>query len=49
MAPYGYDLVKNGRMNKRKHELYELAVNEAEAAVVRIIFEKYVNGSSAQG
>ena len=43
MAPYGYDLVKNGRVNKRKHELYELAVNEAEAAVVRIIFEKYVN------
>ena len=36
-------------MNKRKHELYELAVNEAEAAVVRIIFEKYVNeGFGAQ-
>ena len=43
MAPYGYDLVKKGRMNKRKHELYELVVNETEAAVVRIIFEKYVN------
>ena len=49
MAPYGYDLVKSGRVNKRKHELYELAVNEAEAAVVRIIFEKYVNeGFGAQ-
>ena len=49
MAPYGYGLVKNGRMNKRKHELYELAVNETEAAVVRIIFEKYVNeGFGAQ-
>ena len=23
-APYGYDLVKSGRINKRKHELYEL-------------------------
>ena len=49
MAPYGYDLVKSGRLNKRKHELYELAVNEDEAAVVRIIFEKYVNeGFGAQ-
>ncbi|MCI8331683.1 MAG: recombinase family protein [Clostridiales bacterium] len=41
-AAYGYDLVKSGRLNKRKHELFDLAVNEAEAAVVRIIFEKYV-------
>lgn len=48
-APYGYDLVKSGRLNKRKHELYELAVNEDEATVVRIIFEKYVNeGYGAQ-
>lgn len=42
LAPYGYDLVKSGRFNKKKHETFELAVNEAEAAVVRIIFEKYV-------
>ena len=42
IAPYGYDLVKSGRINKRKHEVYELAVNEAEAAVVRLIFDKYV-------
>ena len=49
MAAYGYDLVKSGRLNKRKHELYDLAVNETEAAVVRIIFEKYVNeGFGAQ-
>ena len=41
-APYGYDLIKTGRQNKRKHEVYDLAVNEDEAAVVRIIFEKYV-------
>ena len=31
-APYGYDLMKSGRINKRKHELYELHVNEREAA-----------------
>ena len=49
LAPYGYDLVKSGRVNKRKHELYELAVNADEATVVRMIFEKYVNeGYGAQ-
>ena len=49
LAPYGYDLVKSGRFNKRKHEVYELVVNEAEAAVVRIIFDKYVHeGYGAQ-
>lgn len=48
-APYGYDLVKSGRFNKKKHELYTLAVNEAEAAVVRIVFDKYVHeGYGAQ-
>ena len=41
-APYGYDLVKSGRFNKRKHEVYDLAVNESEAAVVHLIFDKYV-------
>ena len=49
LAPYGYDLVKSGRFNKRKHELYDLVVNETEAAVVRIIFDKYVHeGFGAQ-
>ena len=37
----GYMLVKSGRFNKRKHELYDLKVNENDAAVVRIIFDKY--------
>ena len=37
LAPYGYDLVKSGRFNKRKHEVFELAVNEAEASVRGII------------
>lgn len=41
-APYGYDLVRSGRINKRKHELYELHINEQEVAVVRIVFDKYV-------
>ncbi len=48
-APFGYDLVKSGRFNKRKHELFMLAVNEAEAPIVRIIYEKYVQeGFGAQ-
>ncbi|MDO4568747.1 MAG: recombinase family protein, partial [Clostridia bacterium] len=42
-APFGYDLVKSGRLNKRKHEVHELAVNEDEASVVRIIFDMYVH------
>ena len=48
-APYGYDLVRSGRINKRKHELYELHINEQEAAIVRIVFDKYVyEGYGAQ-
>ena len=49
LAAYGYDLVKSGRFNKRKHELYDLKINETEAAVVRLIFEKYTTeGYGAQ-
>ena len=43
IAPYGYDLVKSGHFNKRRHEVWKLSVNDAEAAVVRMIFDKYVN------
>ena len=42
-AAIGYDLVKSGRFNKRKHELYDLKVNVDDAAIVMLIFEKYVN------
>ncbi|MBQ8503534.1 MAG: recombinase family protein, partial [Clostridia bacterium] len=41
VAAFGYDLVKSGRFNKRKHELYDLQVNPDEAIVVKIIFDKY--------
>ena len=37
----GYMLVKSGRLNKRKHELYDLKVSENDAAIVRLIFDKY--------
>ena len=42
-AAYGYDLVKSGRFNKRKHELYDLRKNPSEALVVKLIFDKYTN------
>ena len=42
-AAIGYELVKSGRFNKKRHELYDLKVKEDDAAIVRLIFEKYVN------
>lgn len=48
-AAYGYDLVKSGRFNKKKHELLDLQINAEEAAVVRLIFDKYtMEGYGAQ-
>lgn len=47
--PYGYKLVKEGRINHKNREVHEIKVDEAEAAVVRLIFQKYVNeGMGAQ-
>jgi len=42
IAPYGYRLVKRGRLNKRGHELYEIEVNEQESAVVCLIYDLYL-------
>jgi len=42
VPPYGYRIEKQGRVNKRNREVYELVVDEDEAAVVRLIFQKYV-------
>ncbi|MCQ2484667.1 MAG: recombinase family protein [Clostridia bacterium] len=48
-AAFGYDLVRSGRLNKKKHELYDLKINEAEADIVRMIFDKYTTeGCGAQ-
>lgn len=48
-CPYGYKLVRQGRVNKRGHDLYDLVINEDEAPLVRMIFEKYVaEGRGAQ-
>lgn len=40
--PYGYKAVMLGRFNKKKQPLTDLAINEEEAPVVKMIFEKYV-------
>lgn len=48
-VPYGYRLEKQGRFNKKNHEVNEILIDSDEAAVVRIIFEKYVyEGFGAQ-
>jgi hypothetical protein len=40
--PYGYHLVKHGRVNKRGHEVCEIVIDESEAEVVRTIFDLYL-------
>ena len=42
-CPYGYRLVKKGRVNKKGVPLNDLEIDEEEAGVVRLIFHKYVN------
>lgn len=42
-VPYGYRAVDKGRKNKRGRTVLDLEINEEEADVVRLIFQKYVN------
>jgi len=42
-VPYGYMLEHKGRINKRGFPINDLVINEQEAAVVRTIFDRYVN------
>ena len=39
IAPYGYKLVPSGVLNKRKHEVYKLEIDEDEARVVRMMYD----------
>ncbi|MEG0376216.1 MAG: recombinase family protein [Raoultibacter sp.] len=43
VAPFGYQLVHNGRVNKRGHEVYDLEICEREASIVRLIFDRHAN------
>ncbi len=48
-VPFGYHLEKRGRVNKRNREVCDLAVDQDEAEIVRLIFRKYVDeGYGAQ-
>lgn len=40
-APYGYQLRRLGRTNKRGYDLHDLTVDQVEAAAVREIFQMY--------
>jgi hypothetical protein len=40
---FGYRAVDKGRINKRSRTVFDLEVDEDEAAIVRLIFDKYVN------
>jgi len=42
VAPFGYELVRKGRLNKKGEVCYDLAVNETEAQFVRNLFTKTV-------
>ena len=38
-APYGYQLVRNGRLGKKNRELYDIEINPSEAVAIRAIFD----------
>lgn len=47
--PFGYKLEKKGRINKHNREVFDLAVDENEAEIIHLIFQKYVDeGYGAQ-
>ena len=39
VAPFGYKLVPSGVLNKRKHEVMKLEIDEDEARVIRMMFD----------
>ena len=41
-TPFGYELVKSGKFNKRNKELMDIVINEEEAPLVRMIFDMTV-------
>lgn len=48
-VPYGYRVEMRGRINKRNKAVGNLAIEENEAEIVKLIFQKYVNeGYGAQ-
>lgn len=43
VAPYGYQLVHKGRINKRGHEVFDLEIDDREAFIVKQIFYLHSN------
>lgn len=41
-CPYGYQMVKAGRVNNRGHEIHDLMIQPAEAVVVQKMFDYYI-------
>ncbi|WP_308529232.1 recombinase family protein [uncultured Oscillibacter sp.] len=41
-APYGYRLVKTGRVNPRGRDVHDLQIIPGEAEVIRIVFDYYI-------
>lgn len=42
-VPYGYQLIRKGRLNKKGNEMRDLAIEPAEAEIVREIFNKTIH------
>jgi len=42
-VPFGYRLVKKGRMNKKGQEIHDIEVDPYEAEFVKLIYAKYVH------
>ena len=42
-VPFGYSLEHRGRFNKKGAPIGDLVINEQEAAIVKTIFDRYVN------
>ena len=41
-APFGYQLERTGRMNKKNQDVRDLVIDPEDAEIVRLIFQKYV-------
>lgn len=42
-VPYGYQLIRKGRLNKKGNEMRDLAIEPVEAEIVREIFNKTIH------
>lgn len=43
VAPFGFRLEKQGRLNKKGYGVYEIIIDDTEAPIVRMVFNKYLN------